>query len=152
MSHDNRPTHLERAWREERARVVATLACRLGDLQLAEDAVQEAFATAAIRWPVDGVPHRPGAWLTTTAWRKALGGRRRERFPLADPMRDNPVTATQDRVGRMAEPGDGELGVEDDLMGLLLTCCHPALSPEAVSSSPFATSPGSRPARSPPRS
>ena len=125
------PTPLERAWREERARVVATLARRLGDLQLAEDAVQEAFATATIRWPVDGVPDRPGAWLTTTAWRKALDGLRRDRFPLANPMRDNPVSATEDRAGRMAKPGDGELGVEDDLLGLLLTCCHPALSLEA---------------------
>ena len=72
-------TPLERAFREERAQVVATLARRLGDLQLAEDAVSEAFAAAAATWPSAGVPDRPGAWLTTTAWRKALDAFRRDR-------------------------------------------------------------------------
>ncbi|MGN6502778.1 MAG: sigma factor, partial [Pseudolysinimonas sp.] len=63
---------LTRAHREEWARVVATLAKRFGDLDVAEDAAAEAFATAAERWPVDGIPPAPGAWLTTTATRKAL--------------------------------------------------------------------------------
>ena len=115
---------VERAWRDERARVVATLARRLGDLQLAEDAVQEAFAVAAVRWPVDGVPDRPGAWLTTTAWRKALDVVRRERFPVTD---GGPDTAMEETT----VPGDGDLRVEDDLCGLILACCHPALSLEA---------------------
>lgn len=114
---------VERAWREERAAVVATVARRLGDLQLAEDAVQEAFAAAAARWPVSGVPDRPGAWLTTTAWRKALDVLRRERFPVTD--LEPPETAPPEGAD------DADLGVEDDLLRLLLTCCHPALAPEA---------------------
>ncbi len=69
---------LARAHREEWARVVATLARRFGDLDLAEDAAAEAFATAAERWPRDGVPPNPGAWLTTTANRKAIDRIRRE--------------------------------------------------------------------------
>src|SRR6266567_5784740 len=63
---------LERAYREEWTAVVATLARRLGDLQAAEDAASEAFAAAARTWPNDGVPPKPGAWLTVTAWRKAV--------------------------------------------------------------------------------
>jgi len=111
---------LERAFRGERAQVVASLARRLGDLQLAEDAVQEAFVAAAATWPASGVPDRPGAWLTTTAWRKALDVLRRERASA----RDVPEQAT----GPPDEPG---LGSEDSVLQLLLTCCHPALAPEA---------------------
>jgi RNA polymerase sigma-70 factor (ECF subfamily) len=109
-------TPLERAFREERARVVAAVARRTGDLQLAEDAVSEAFAAAAATWPASGVPDRPGAWLTTTAWRRALDVLRRER---AVPT-DLPDVATP-------EPSDDE----DDVLQLLLACCHPALSLEA---------------------
>ncbi|MGZ4644391.1 MAG: RNA polymerase sigma factor [Blastococcus sp.] len=113
-------TPLERAFREERAQVVATLARRLGDLQLAEDAVSEAFAAAAVTWPSAGVPDRPGAWLTTTAWRKALDVVRRDRSAPGDPA---------DRaVPPAPEPG---LHGEDDLLQLVLTCCHPALAIEA---------------------
>ncbi len=99
--------------------MVATLARRLGDLQLAEDAVSEAFVVAAATWPSAGVPDRPGAWLTTTAWRKALDVVRRERsIPGAV---DAPVPPAP-------EPG---LHEEDDLLQLVLTCCHPALAVEA---------------------
>jgi RNA polymerase sigma-70 factor, ECF subfamily len=69
---------ITRAHQEEWARVVATLARRLGDLDIAEDAAAEAFATAVARWPADGVPANPGAWLTTTAVRKAIDRIRRE--------------------------------------------------------------------------
>src|SRR4051794_13941785 len=113
-------TPLERAFREDRAQVVATLARRLGDLQLAEDAVSEAFAAAAVTWPAAGVPERPGAWLTTTAWRKALDVLRRDRS-APDTNVDRPVPAA-------AEPG---LHQEDALLQLVLTCCHPALAVEA---------------------
>jgi RNA polymerase sigma-70 factor, ECF subfamily len=111
---------LERAFREERAQVVASLARRLGDLQLAEDAVSDAFAAAAARWPRDGVPERPGAWLTTTAWRKALDVVRRERTTGG--------AVPEQRVDAAPEPG---LHDEDALLQLVLTCCHPALSLEA---------------------
>src|SRR3954464_6154683 len=67
-----------RAHREEWARVVASLTRRFGDLDVAEDAAAEAFATAVERWPADGVPPNPGAWLTTTASRKAIHRLRRE--------------------------------------------------------------------------
>jgi RNA polymerase sigma-70 factor (ECF subfamily) len=111
---------LERAFREQRAVVVATLARRLGDLSLAEDCVQEAFASAAVAWAASGVPDRPGAWLTTTAWRKALDVLRRERASPG-PTGDGPT-------GPPDEPG---LESEDVVLQLLLTCCHPALSMEA---------------------
>ncbi|HEV7211659.1 MAG TPA: DUF6596 domain-containing protein [Blastococcus sp.] len=113
-------TPLERAFREERAQVVATVARRLGDLQLAEDAVSEAFAAAAATWPSAGVPDRPGAWLTTTAWRKALDVVRRDRSAPGDPV--------DVAVPPAPEPG---LDGEDDVLQLVLTCCHPALAVEA---------------------
>ena len=69
---------LDRVFRAEWGAVVATLARRLGDLQAAEDAAQEAFAAAAVAWGRDGVPPNPGAWLTVTAWRKALDQLRRD--------------------------------------------------------------------------
>lgn len=123
---------IERAWRTDRVAVLAHVARRLGDLQLAEDAVQEAFAAAARRWPADGVPERPGAWLTTTAWRKALDVVRRDHFPVAG---DAPATGpSPDRPGphwsqdpdRQRDPG--RLDVADDVLALVLTCCHPALA------------------------
>jgi RNA polymerase sigma-70 factor (ECF subfamily) len=99
-----------------RAWVVATLARRFRDLTLAEDAVQEAFAAAARRWPIDGVPERPGAWLTTTAHRQAIGILRRRR-PVAD----------VEQLGDLVAPDPPERSFDDDLLVLLLTCCHPAL-------------------------
>ena len=119
------PDPVERAWRAERAAIVASLARRLGDLALAEDAVQDAFAAAAARWPAEGVPDAPGAWLTTTAWRRALDVLRREqrRRPTELPP---DLAAEAPRAGLRA--GDEPL---DELLGLLLACCHPALAPEA---------------------
>ncbi len=110
---------LERVDRDERARVVAVLARRLGDLDLAEDAVQEALARAADVWPRDGVPDRPGAWLTTVAWRRALDVRRAERHLVPGAVPDAPAPA--------ADP----LALVDDVLALILACCHPALAPEA---------------------
>ena len=117
-------SELERAFRDERAQVVASLARRLGDLQLAEDAVQEAFLAAAAHWPVSGVPVRPGAWLTTTAWRKALDVLRRKRTAAGTA----PGALPEQPTGPPDEPG---LGDEDAVLQLLLACCHPALAPEA---------------------
>jgi RNA polymerase sigma-70 factor, ECF subfamily len=117
---------VERAFREEWGQVVATLARRLGDLQLAEDAAQDAFAAAAATWPRDGVPARPGAWLTVTAWRKALDQLRREQL-FSDRVRELQPAG--------AAPADFEdqeetLGMEDDRLRLIFTCCHPALALE----------------------
>lgn len=126
---------VEQAWREERLRIVAVLARRLGDLELAEDAVQEAFAAAAARWPAGGVPDRPGAWLTTTAWRKALDVMRRERLPLhaGGPFEEGATAAAaEDAVpGGPAAEEDSDLDLEDDRLRLILTCCHPALPADA---------------------
>ncbi len=120
---------LARTSNEEHARLVASVARKTRDLQLAEDAVQEAYAAAAARWARDGIPDRPGAWLTRTAWRKAIDVlRRRERgAELVSALASEPDSdALQDSLQ------DGQdLRQEDDVLQLLLTCCHPALAPEA---------------------
>ena len=106
--------------------MLATLARRLGDLQLAEDATQEAFAAAALTWPRDGVPAKPGAWLTVTAWRKAVDQLRRDR-QLAERVPDlQLMNATVDDLEEQEET----LGMEDDRLRLIFTCCHPALALE----------------------
>ncbi|MEW1910984.1 DUF6596 domain-containing protein [Kitasatospora sp. NPDC085895] len=112
-----------RAHREEGARAVAALTRRFGDLDIAEEAVAEAFATAVERWPADGVPPNPGAWLTTTANRKAIDRIRRES------KRD-----AKQREALMAydmahdEPPDPLGPVGDERLRLIFTCCHPALA------------------------
>ncbi|OXM66238.1 MULTISPECIES: RNA polymerase sigma factor [Amycolatopsis] len=111
-----------RAHREEWARVVAALTRRFGDLDIAEEAAAEAFATAVERWPADGVPPSPGAWLTTTATRKAIDRIRRET------KRDD-----KHREARMVwdEPASPAGVIDDDRLRLIFTCCHPALAVES---------------------
>ncbi len=113
---------LATVFRAEHGRVVAGLARRFGDLDLAEDATGEALLVAAERWPVDGVPPNPGAWLTTVARNKALDRIRRE-----NRRQDKHVEAL-----RMTDDSQAESTgpVEDDRLRLVFTCCHPALSPE----------------------
>jgi len=114
---------ITRVHREEWARVVAALTRRFGDLDTAEDAAAEAFATAVERWPRDGVPPNPGAWLTTTATRKAIDRLRRE--------------SSRDRKHQEAqvllddEPAEPPGVIDDDRLRLVFTCCHPALAPDA---------------------
>ncbi len=116
---------IEHAFREEWGVVVATLARRLGDLQAAEDATAEAFAAASVAWARDGVPPNPGGWLTVTAWRKAVDTYRISgRSTAVDPTILNEVTEKPEETV-MPEP----LG--DDRLGLVFTCCHPALAVEA---------------------
>ena len=114
---------LARVHREEWARVVASLARRFGDLGLAEEMAAEAFATAVERWPNDGVPPNPGAWITTTATRKAIDRLRREALRGAKQRE-----AMMIRDDTPAEPVGA---VEDDRLRLLFVCCHPALAVEA---------------------
>ena len=117
---------LERAYRDERAAVLATITRRLdGDLALAEDVVQDAFVAAAVEWNRRGTPERPGAWLTTTAWRKALDRLRHERVAAAHA----PELVDRD-MSYDFELFD-ESSLQDDQLKLLFTCCHPALAPEA---------------------
>jgi RNA polymerase sigma-70 factor, ECF subfamily len=116
-------TAIERAYRESSGRAVATLVRVFGDIDLAEEAVQEAFAVAAERWPATGVPPNPGGWIVTTARNKALDRLRRE---SSRPGRE--VQAARLR----ADPEPEEAGpVNDDRLRLIFTCCHPALSAEA---------------------
>ncbi|KDN19286.1 RNA polymerase sigma factor [Amycolatopsis rifamycinica] len=112
-----------RAHRAEWARVVAALTRRFGDLDVAEEAAAEAFATAVERWPADGVPPNPGAWLTTTAARKAIDRIRRE-AKRGDKYRE--ARLVQDDTP--AEP-PGAIG--DDRLRLIFTCCHPALATQS---------------------
>ena len=122
MTEDPVTAALGTAYRDERPMILASLARRLRDIDAAEDALQEAFAAAARRWPVDGVPDRPGAWLTTTAWRSALDRVRRDRFPLA----------RSDPGDNIAPDEDPALAPStDDLLVLMFTCCHPALGLDA---------------------
>ncbi|MGR0319679.1 RNA polymerase sigma factor [Agromyces sp. ZXT2-3] len=120
---DEASAALERAHRDEWARVVASLARRFADLDLAEESAAEAFATAVERWPRDGVPPNPGAWLTTTANRKAIDRIRREHR-----RDDKHREAMMLRDDSPAEPTGA---IDDDRLRLVFTCCHPALSMEA---------------------
>ncbi len=115
---------LERVFRDEHGRVVATLVRQFGDIDIAEEAVQEAFVVAARKWPVDGEPPNPGGWILTTARNKAIDRVRRE-------------SSRQDRheqAHKLQEDDDlvEEVGpVADDRLRLMFTCCHPSLAPSA---------------------
>ncbi|MFF5139694.1 RNA polymerase sigma factor [Streptomyces sp. NPDC013157] len=126
------------AFREEWAQVVATLIRVTGDWDLAEECAQDAFAQALERWRGDGVPGRPGAWLTTTARNRALDVLRREAVG-ARKLREAAVLARDEEPYDPFDPydpygpfggGDGS-GVADDRLRLVFTCCHPALPIEA---------------------
>jgi RNA polymerase sigma-70 factor (ECF subfamily) len=114
-----------RAFRDEWGRIVATLIRTTGDWDLAEECAQDAFTTALERWPVDGVPANPGAWLTTTARHRAIDRLRRAQTGDAK-VREAALLSSDDSP----IPID-DSGVADDRLRLIFTCCHPALSVEA---------------------
>jgi RNA polymerase sigma-70 factor (ECF subfamily) len=115
---------LERIFREESGRVIATLIRLFGDIDVAEEAVQEAFVVASERWPTEGVPPNPGGWITTTARNRAIDRLRREAS-----RHDRHVQALV-----LTEPDEyteADPEMKDDRLRLIFTCCHPALAPEA---------------------
>jgi RNA polymerase sigma-70 factor (ECF subfamily) len=115
-----------RAFRDERASVLATLIRQAGDFQLAEDAVQDAFEAAMASWRRDGVPARPGAWITTAARRRAIDRLRRDRSLAARAERLAELTRLDSEHEEDASMGD-ESSIVDDRLRLIFTCCHPAL-------------------------
>jgi RNA polymerase sigma-70 factor (ECF subfamily) len=120
------------AFHEEWGRVVATLIRTTGDWDLAEDCAQDAFAQAVRSWPRDGIPGRPGAWLTTVARNRALDRLRRGSTETAK-LRQVATLAGQGGGTAGPPPGDGDDGGEfpDDRLRLIFTCCHPALPLDA---------------------
>jgi RNA polymerase sigma-70 factor (ECF subfamily) len=118
---------VDAVFRAESRRVLATLIRLLGDFDLAEEALQDAFTAAVERWPVEGVPSNPRAWLISAGRFKAIDQlRRRARF-------DASLASVADRLGDGVTPAvevDDD-GVEDDRLRLIFTCCHPALPPDA---------------------
>jgi RNA polymerase sigma-70 factor (ECF subfamily) len=115
-------TGVDEVFRQEYGRSVAVLVRVLGDIDLAEEAVQDAFTEAVRRWPADGLPPSPAGWIITTARRRAIDRLRR------DAMRDDKQAQAQ--LLRVHEPEE-EGAVRDDRLRLIFTCCHPALAVEA---------------------
>jgi len=115
---------IEHVFREEWGRAVGILTRVLGDLELAEDAVQDAFATALERWPGEGLPRTPGAWIVTTARNRAIDRIRREKV----------FQQKAELIGRLQELAADEEDVSaipDERLALVFTCCHPALAAES---------------------
>ncbi|PTR24761.1 RNA polymerase sigma-70 factor (ECF subfamily) [Rhodococcus sp. OK519] len=119
-------TSVEAVFREECGRLLAALVSRFGDLDLAEEAASEAIESALRHWPVDGVPSKPGAWLLTTARRRAVDRLRRDRVLAA---RIAVMQLEADRADP-APPADADGELPDERLQLFFTCAHPALPPE----------------------
>lgn len=115
---------VEQVFREEWGRAVAILTRALGDLELAEDAVQDAFATALERWPRDGSPRNPGAWIVTTARNRAIDRIRREQVFARK-------AETLARLEALPKEDDDVSAIPDERLALVFTCCHPALATES---------------------
>ena len=114
-------SHIEKTFREEHGRVLAALIGRLGDFELAEDALQDALVNALERWQMDGVPRNPGAWLMTVAKRRAIDRLRHSKFEEHNP------TILESLKQEEPEMDDS---LPDDRLKLMFTCCHPALALE----------------------
>ncbi len=121
------PDDIARIFREEHGRAVAVLIRVLGDIDLAEDAVQDAFTTAVDRWPRDGLPPSPAGWIITTARNRAVDRLRREATRAQRHTESLLLHAPDEALHATLEEGP----VHDDRLRLIFTCCHPALSREA---------------------
>ena len=117
---------IEKTFREEHGRVLATLISQLGDFMLAEDALQDALVNALERWKVDGVPRNPGAWLLTVAKRRAI-----DRIRRVATQERTVETIAMDPLAIDDEEPDMDDSIPDDRLKLMFTCCHPALALEA---------------------
>ena len=115
---------LDQAFRDQWGRVLATLIGFLGDFDLAEEAAQEAFAVAAERWPRDGVPGNPGAWLVSAGRNRALDRIRRDRTLARKTRLLEAQLAVEDTM-------DEQSTFPDERLELIFTCCHPALALDA---------------------
>ena len=124
---------VDRVFREESGRATATLIRLLGDFDAAEEAVADAFLTALERWPTDGLPVNPGAWIVTTARNRAIDRVRRARLLIEKTRlltRDAAFDADQ-RQAALAQAAEDEMSpIPDDQLRLIFTCCHPALAPD----------------------
>jgi RNA polymerase sigma-70 factor, ECF subfamily len=128
VSEEGARAMVDAVYRSDSRRVLATLIRLLGDFDLAEEALHEAFTAAVERWPLDGVPANPRAWLVSTGRFKAIDRiRRRTRFDGALTQLAERLDADKDDVAMRTDAED----VEDDRLRLVFTCCHPALPPEA---------------------
>lgn len=130
------PEIVDRLFREESGRAVATLIRQTGDFDVAEEAVQDAFLTALERWPRDGLPENPGAWITTTARNKAIDRLRRHRrlSEKAARLRHETVVGAglgDDVEAIVIEREEAAHPIVDDRLRLIFTCCHPALAMES---------------------
>jgi len=131
LDDERAPTNrrIEAVFREESGRILATLIRISGSFDLAEEAMQEAFAVALVQWKPNGVPGNPGAWITAVAHRKLIDDIRRERTR----REKEPELLYEGKLSSAAEaePGDNAMEYPDDRLRLIFTCCHPALSVEA---------------------
>ena len=118
------------AFRQEWGRITAALIHQTGDWDLAEECAQDAFTQALRRWPGDGVPSRPGAWLMTVARHGAVD-RLRRRTTYRAKVEELAVMAARETDAGDPEPGAGDDGVPDERLRLIFTCCHPALALDA---------------------
>ena len=115
---------LDRIFREEHGRVVATLTRYLGSIDLGEDAASEAYVVALETWPRDGIPPNPGGWLTTTARRRAIDRLRRESTRTSKEGEAHMLLELHGTDG----PTPDESSIEDDRLRMVFTCCHHAVS------------------------
>src|SRR6188508_2411319 len=119
---------IEGVFRAESGRAIASLVRFFGDIDIAEEAVQEAFVIAAERWPVIGMPPNPGAWITVTARNRALDRLRRE---STRSHREQRATMTDGFDDPFDDEAFEAAAIEDERMRLIFTCCHPSIAPDA---------------------